>query len=128
MENAATHKFLQTKSKLPFILTRATAMGLGRFSAHWTGDNGADWDFLRWSIAGNFNFQIFGSPFVGADICGFMGSTTAELCARWIQIGALYPFARNHNQDMSRDQEPWAFNEQRDNGWGPKVLEHIDPL
>ncbi len=86
-------------------------MGNGRFAAHWTGDNGATWDYLRISIAGNFNFQIFGMPFVGADICGFMRDTTAELCARWTQVGALYPFARNHHELESRNQEPWTFNE-----------------
>jgi len=111
MENAATHKFLETKSKLPFILTRSTSMGLGRFSAHWTGDNGAHWFFLQASITGNFNFQIFGAPFVGADICGFMDDTNEELCARWTQLGALYPFARNHHEDRTRNQEPWTFDE-----------------
>jgi len=52
---------------------------------------------------------MYGIPFVGEDICGLFGNATPEICARWMQLGSLYPFSRNHNGNTSVSQEPYAF-------------------
>ncbi len=96
----------------PFLLTRSGFAGYQRYSATWTGDNKSTWEYLRLSIPMILNLGLSGVPFSGADIGGFGGDVTAELLARWYQLGSFYPFSRNHSQIETRRQEPWLFGDE----------------
>ncbi|KAM9393037.1 lysosomal alpha-glucosidase [Pholidichthys leucotaenia] len=111
-EAYATHSALvRILRKRPFVLSRSSYPGIGRFSGVWTGDVRSDWEQLQFSIPAILQLSMFGVPLVGADICGFGGNTTEELCVRWMQLGAFYPFMRNHNDKPNAPQEPYVFGQ-----------------
>jgi alpha-glucosidase (family GH31 glycosyl hydrolase) len=79
---------------------------------------------MQRSVTGVMMMNIFGIPFAGADICGFTGpATTPYLCARWTQLGALYPFSRNHRDCSDARQEPYQYAMYLVNGTNTTVME-----
>ena len=46
----------------PFILTRSSFASTGKYASHWLGDNWRDWNYMRLSIAGIMNMNMFGIP------------------------------------------------------------------
>ena len=110
LQNIATNENLvQILGKRPFILSRSTTLSHGRYAFHWLGDNESTYKDMRNGINGIFQFQIYGIPMTGDDICGFNGNSWDNLCARWMSLGAFYPFARNHNSINLNPQEPYVF-------------------
>ncbi|XP_077579158.1 sucrase-isomaltase, intestinal [Stigmatopora nigra] len=107
----ATEKALQRVfgENRTLMLTRSSFPGVGKYSGHWLGDNAANWNDIKWAIPGMLEFGLFGIPYIGADICGFFDDSSEELCRRWMQVGAFYPFSRNHNAQGYKPQDPAIF-------------------
>ncbi|KAG0620155.1 hypothetical protein M758_4G193600 [Ceratodon purpureus] len=109
-ESIATNKAMTlVRNKRPFVLSRSTFIGSGAHTAHWTGDNGATFNDLAYSIVTVLNSGILGIPMIGADICGFNDETTEDTCNRWIQVGAFHPFSRAHNNINNQPKELYLW-------------------
>ncbi|OUL33472.1 alpha-glucosidase [Nostoc sp. T09] len=98
-----------------FVLTRSGYAGVQRWSSVWMGDNHSLWEHLEMSLPMLCNMGLSGVAFVGCDIGGFAGNATAELFARWMQVGMLYPLMRGHSAMTTVRHEPWVFGDRTEN-------------
>ncbi|KAF2839462.1 glycoside hydrolase family 31 protein [Patellaria atrata CBS 101060] len=108
--NATYHGLLEVfPGKRPFIIGRSTFAGSGKWAGHWGGDNVSLFYYMLASIPQALSFSLFGIPMFGPDTCGFAGNSDLELCSRWMQLSAFFPFYRNHNVLQARPQEPYLW-------------------
>lgn len=112
MSKAANEGIKKYSGKRPFVITRACYAGIQKHSTVWTGDNQSLWEHLRMSVPMLMNLGLSGVAFCGTDVGGFGFDCTAELLSRWVQVGCFTPLFRNHTAANTRDQEPWAFDQQ----------------
>ncbi|KAI0102636.1 glycoside hydrolase family 31 protein [Nemania sp. FL0031] len=108
--NATYHALLHIfPTKRPFIIGRSTFAGSGKVAGHWGGDNYSNFLYLYFAIPQALSFSLYGIPMFGVDTCGFAGDATEELCNRWMQLSAFFPFYRNHNEISAQSQEPYLW-------------------
>lgn len=82
-----------------------------RSAAMWTGDNMANWEYLKIATPMILTSGVSGMPFSGADVGGFFGNPSSELLTRWYQAGTFYPFFRAHAHIDAKRREPWLIGE-----------------
>jgi len=110
MEVQATKDWFDDQDKRSFILSRSGFAGIGKGASRYLGDNFSTAEMMGFSVTGIMAQNVMGIPLSGADVCGFFGNTTADLCAHWYTVAAFQPLSRNHNNINNMEQSPWSFS------------------
>ncbi len=110
MQGATIAGFARARpDERPFLLSRSGFVGSSRYGAIWTGDNLSNRFYLGVSIPTAIGMSLSGLPFHGMDVGGFGGDCPPELMEDWMKLAFLFPLLRNHSNNGSRPQEPWAY-------------------
>lgn len=113
MTKAAAEGFQEIHPNKRFLLfSRASYIGMHRYSGIWTGDNHSWWEHLLLNIKMMPSINMCGFLYSGADTGGFGGDANAQLLIRWMQFSLFTPLFRNHSAIGCRNQEPFAFDEE----------------
>ncbi|UAY51603.1 glycoside hydrolase family 31 protein [Ferruginibacter albus] len=113
MARSSNEGYKEATNKRPFVLSRAGYAGLQRYSAIWTGDNVASDEHMILGVRLLNSLGLSGVSFTGMDVGGYTGgSASPELFTRWMQLGAFFPYYRNHKEYNNRSSEPWTYGEE----------------
>jgi len=63
------------------------------------------WGNMYFGISQALAFGIAGIPYFGVETCGFNGNADMELCTRWMQLSAWFPFYVSFNQILPYQSE-----------------------
>ncbi|KAL4429732.1 hypothetical protein ABPG74_001418 [Tetrahymena malaccensis] len=117
MQSQTIYKILKQEmnKQQPFIVSSSNRPGSGMSIAHSTGVALNSWEILQSSFTEIFNFQLFGIPFTGNNICPLQALNendfpgVSELCTRWYQAASLFPFM--HSTQTFTENDPFYFKD-----------------
>ena len=93
------------------MYSRASYIGMHRYSGIWQGDNMSWWSHLLLNIKMMPSLNMCGFLYTGADLGGFGVDVTADLLIRWLSFGVFTPLMRNHSANGTRRQEVYQFEQ-----------------
>lgn len=116
MTKAASEGFDEIDKDKRFLLfSRASSIGMHRYGGIWTGDNCSFWEHLKLNIQMMPSLNLCGFTYSGADTGGFGSNADSELLIRWNQFSIFTPLYRNHAALGTRNQEPFAYDNETEN-------------
>ena len=91
------------------MFSRASYIGMHRYSGIWMGDNQSWWSHIKLNLQMLPSLNMCGFLYTGADMVGFGDNCTEELALRWLALGIFNPLMRNHSALGTRNQEFYRF-------------------
>ena len=111
MTRSAAEGLREIQPNKRFLLfSRASYIGMHKFSGIWTGDNHSWWEHILLNIKMMPSLNMCGFFYIGADTGGFSSDANAQLVTRWTQFSLFTPLFRNHSSMGTRFQEPFSFD------------------
>ena len=96
------------------MFSRASYIGMHRYSGIWMGDNQSWWSHIKLNLQMLPSLNMCGFLYSGADIGGFGDNCTEDLLLRWLALGIFTPLMRNHSALGTRDQEFYRFSSHKE--------------
>lgn len=115
MSRAAGEAFSRlAPGKRILMFSRASYIGMHRYSGLWMGDNMSWWSHILLNLKMLPSLNMCGFLYIGADLGGFGCDATEDLLLRWLALGVFTPLMRNHSAAGTREQEFYQFDHGED--------------